>query len=673
MDLSTRIDEAGLTFRLKGKKLAKLGIETIGDLIYHIPFRYDDFSLTSPISALQEEEIITVKGEVVSAQNVYTRRRFNIQRVVIKDDTGEIECVWFNQSYVVKNLNVGDKLSVTGKVARSGAKKSIQIKDYEVVSNDMTYHTGRLVPIYPETHGLSSKWIRNRVKDILPKLALVDFLPEELKKRNNLLELKEALNVIHYPKNLDEASKARARLSFDELFLSQLGGALRKRDWNEGKKAIPLDVNKYQKQINKLIKSLPFELTSAQKRAVEEIFLDLGKEKPMNRLLQGDVGSGKTIVAATTMYLAHLNGFSSSIMAPTEILANQHYKTIKSLLSPFGVRVALFTSKEKSKGDFDIAIGTHALIGKNVNFKNLGLIIIDEQQKFGVEQRAILREKGSNPHFLTMTATPIPRTVLLTLYGDLDLSVLDEMPFGRKKIKTWLVPKEKRKAAYAWIEKMVKQKDKNGENQVFIICPFIEESESMTTVKAAVKEFEYLKTKVFANLKLGLIHGKIKAKEKEDTLAKFKDGEIDILVATPVVEVGIDIPSATIILIEAADRFGLAQLHQLRGRVGRSEKESYCLLFTESESERVVNRLKFMEKSHVGAELAELDLKLRGPGEVYGTLQHGASEFKIASFSDFSLIELAKDEALKYLDKLSSLPALQEKIKSTIIQRVSPD
>lgn len=672
MDLATRVEDAGLTFRLKSKKLSKLGIQTIGDLINHIPFRYDDFSLNSTVASLQEGDTATIKGQIKKINNIYTKRKFNLQKVTLQDKTGEIECVWFNQPYVTKNLDIKDKMSITGKVVRQGPKKSIQVKDYEVLSSETTYHTGRLVPIYPETAGLSSKWIRNRIRDVLSKTEIKDYLPQELIKRNKLLELSSALKNIHYPTDLEVAEKARTRLSFDELFLSQLAGAIRRREWNKERKANIFKVKKFNKEIEKIIDKLPFKLTQAQSRALKEISEDLERDRPMNRLLQGDVGSGKTIVAALAIYITYLNGFSSVIMAPTEILANQHFNTIKSLLSPLGINVKLFTGREKEKGDFNVAVGTHALISESINYKKLGLVVIDEQQRFGVKQRAILREKGNNPHFLTMTATPIPRTIVLTLYGDLELSVLDELPAGRKIIKTWLVPKEKREAAYRWIEKMINKKIKKEINQVFIVCPFIEESESITTVKAATKEFENLK-KNFPDLELGLIHGKIKPKEKNETLKRFKEGKIDILVATPVVEVGIDIPDATIIVIEGADRFGLAQLHQLRGRVGRSSKESYCLLFTESESERVKKRLQFMETNHMGAELAELDLKLRGPGEVFGTLQHGSSEFKVASFSDFPLIELAKHEAEIYINKLEALPALHEKVKSTIIQRVAPD
>ena len=390
----------------------------------------------------------------------------------------------------------------------------------------------------------------------------------------------------------------------------------------------------------------------------------------MNRLLEGDVGSGKTVVAAICVYLAYLNDRQVAFMAPTEILATQHYKTFNELLTPLGINIGFATgSNKKSLDNFDILVGTHAVIHKSISFKNLGLIIIDEQQRFGVEQRGILREKGDNPHVLTMTATPIPRTIALTLYGDLDLSILDEMPEGRLKVKTWLVPNIKRDGAYDWIKKQIKE----ANSQIFIICPFIEESESMGSVKAATKEFEYLKEDVFKENKVALLHGRLKSKEKEKILSEFKSKKFDILVATPVVEVGIDIPDADIILIEAAERFGLSQLHQLRGRVGRNKKQAYCLLFTESQTPQTIERLKAMEKTNIGAELAELDLKLRGPGEIYGTKQSGRSLLKIANFSDVKLLQTTKTEAKKYVNKLEKYPELKKKIDQINIKVVNPD
>jgi len=369
------------------------------------------------------------------------------------------------------------------------------------------------------------------------------------------------------------------------------------------------------------------------------------------------------------MLATYLNGYKSILMAPTEILANQHFETVSKLLSLHKIKVSLITGSKKPKEkDFDVLIGTHALLYKDYDLKNLGLVVVDEQQRFGVEQRSMIRKKGESPNFLTMTATPIPRTVALTLYGNLSLSYLDEMPKERKRVKTWLVPSQKREAAYMWIEKQIKQGD-----QAFIICPFIEQSESLTTVKAAAKEFDRLKKDVFPKLKLGLLHGKLKSKEKEEILKQFREKKIDILVATPVVEVGIDFPNATIMLIETSERFGLAQLHQLRGRVGRGEKQSYCLLFTDITSPAVVKRLKSLETLYNGAELAELDLRLRGPGQLFGTMQHGIAELKVASFSNLPLIEKTRKEAENIFSKLSKYPELNNKVKELNTQQVSPD
>ena len=407
-----------------------------------------------------------------------------------------------------------------------------------------------------------------------------------------------------------------------------------------------------------------------KKKAVEEILKDLQSKKPMNRLLEGDVGSGKTVVATIAMYIACLNGFQSVFMAPTEILSLQHFKTLNDLLVPFGIKVAMITSSlKKNLDNFDVLVGTHAVLSGRINFKKLGFIVIDEQQRFGVRQRSQLRDKGNSPHLLTMTATPIPRTVALTLYGDLDVTFLSEMPMGRKIVKTWLVPEEKRQNAYSWIEKELR----SNKAQAFIICPFVEESETFVSVKAATKEFERLKKHIFSNLKLELLHGKLKSKEKDKILDGFKKRKVDVIVATPVVEVGIDIPNATVMLIEASDRFGLSQLHQLRGRVGRSDKQSYCLLFTDSKNEKTLKRLKSMESIHVGAILAELDLKLRGPGEIYGTSQHGMPMLKIASFSDFSLIEKTKRQAENIFRDLKNYPELSKKIKSENLSNISPD
>lgn len=673
MDLQTPIREVSKSYKMYAGRLEKLGIRKLEDFLYHIPFRYEDYSIVSKISDLQSGETVTVKGEVTEIKNQYTRRFKTIQRAKVKDSSGTIDIIWFNQPFIPKSVNKGDFISVSGKVGENKVRILMQSPEYEVIDDleSKTIHTGRLVPVYPETKGISSKWIRRQTHTVFSnhKDKIIEHFPYSILEKAQLVGLNEAIEHIHFPNSLDDVLKGKNRLSFDELFFLHLAGLYRKKEWEKPSSYKPLIYSNFKKKLEVFTKKLPYSLTKAQEKAISEIIFDLTSPKPMNRLLQGDVGSGKTIVATTTMYLCFLNGFKSILMAPTEILAQQHFKTISDLLSPFGVKVELLTGSRKVKDDnFDILIGTHAVLYSKLDLKNLKLVVVDEQQRFGVTQRAQIRKKGEGVNFLTMTATPIPRTIALTLYGNLSLSYLDEMPKGRIRIRTWLVPPAKRESAYKWIEEQIK----NG-NQTFIICPFIEESESMQTVKAAKIEYERLTKEVFPNLKLGILHGKLTSKEKDDVLNKFKNKKLDILVSTPVVEVGIDIPNATIMMIEEAERFGLAQLHQLRGRVGRSSKQSYCLLFTSSKNEKTLSRVKAMETMHLGAELAELDLKLRGPGTLYGVMQHGALELKVASFSDFDLIEKTKKVALEIFPKIHKFPELYKKVQRIEKLEVSPD
>lgn len=668
MDLNTPVTEASRSYKMYARRLSKLGIFKLNDFLFHIPFRYDDYTLISKIGLLQLGETVTIKGSIGKIENNYTRRWKSLQKVKISDETGEIDVIWFNQPYIPKTIKTGDKISLSGRVDMYGGKKIMKSPDYEIIFSNETIHTGRLVPVYSETKGISSKWIRRQVFKILDEFKkFEDYIPAQLLKKNNLMDLSSAIHTIHFPSSYQDAERARKRLSFDEMLELHLSSLKRKKEWQK-KEVKPWKIRQFSKKLDNFVESLPFELTNAQKKAVEEILNDLSGNKSMNRLLEGDVGSGKTVVAAIATYVAYLNGFQTAFMAPTEILTQQHFKTLENLFLPLGVNVKLFSSQSKKNKEFDVAIGTHALIYKKVEFKNLGLVVIDEQQRFGVEQRARLRLKGKNPHLLTMTATPIPRTVALTMYGNLDLSVLDEMPKGRINIKTWLVPPSKRENAYKWIGNKIKKEN----DQVFIVCPFIEESENMITVKAAKKEFERLKREVFPDLKLGLLHGKLKSEEKERVLNEFKNKELDILVSTPVVEVGIDIAGATIMLIEEAERFGLAQLHQLRGRVGRGNKQSFCLLFTSSFNPLTLKRLKAMEEIYSGPKLAELDLTLRGPGQVYGTTQHGIPNLKVANFSDFELIQKTKREAEIIFNDLDKYPMLAAKINSNN-KKVSPD
>lgn len=678
MVLQTSVTELGLTYRLKKAALTRLGILTIEDLLFHIPFRYEDFTNTLPINKLIIGETAVVRGKVLDIKNEFTKRRFVLQKAIVEDQTGRLTVTWFNQTYLTRIIHAGDEIGLVGKLEFFGKKPTFSVKEYEVLSQSNGLHTTGLVPVYSETKGLSSKWLRNRIFDLLTnnRELITDYLPEKKIDSLRYPSLYKALYACHFPKNYEEATLARNRLAFDELFLAQLAAIKRRDEWNRKNKGIPFEINSYDQKINKFIESLPFKLTDGQINAIAEIKEDLGKDIPMNRLLEGDVGSGKTVVAAISMYIAHLNDYQSVLMAPTEILANQHYKTLKELFDPLGIKVILITSSSKqnvrsSDSKPDVTIGTHAVIQKSVNFDNLGLVVIDEQQRFGVEQRALLRDKGKNPHFLTMTATPIPRTILLAAYKDLDLSLLKEVPSNRKTVKTWLVPLEKRENAYKWIEKQIK--DSGFKDQAFIVCPFIEESESMDTVKAATTEFERLRKGSLKNLKLGLLHGKLKSKEKDKILNDFKEKKFQVLVSTPVVEVGIDIPDATIMVIEASDRFGLSQLHQLRGRVGRGDKQSYCLLFTESMDEIVTKRLKYMEKAASGFELAELDLKLRGGGDLFGTAQHGFKGFKVANFSDTNLVEKAKSVAEDMYPNINNEKELLSKVESVSLKLIHPD
>lgn len=631
------------------KRLLKLEIKTIDDLLHHIPRRFLDFSKTSKIKNLQIGEIATVTGVVTAFVNQYTKSGRMIQIVNIEDDSGTLSAVWFNQPFLRSSFKKGSTVAFGGTLGWFGRNKAFMAPEYEgIKEGTKQVHTGGLIPIYPETAGVSSKWLRRKVSDALDRYLneFAEYLPKEVIAKNNLEDYKEAIRKVHTPKSLEEYETAKRRLSFNEFFFLILQNIKRKRRWQKNKVSNKLRVDN--KALKEFIDSLPFKLTESQSVSIKEILSDLEKDLPMNRILEGDVGSGKTVVAAIGAFISFLNGFQTVIMAPTQILAAQHAKTLEEIFKNYKVRISLVTAahKKNNLGKADIFIGTHALLSKGLNLDNVAFIVIDEQHRFGVTQREALvkkTKKGSvAPHVLTMTATPIPRTVALTFFGDVDISVLKESPKGRKKITTWVVPPKKRDAGYQWVHKKIKDE----KTQAFVVCPLIDESEkeTMLEVKAATKEFDNLK-KLFPDLKIGLIHGKLKATEKDKIIENFKEGKVDILVATPVIEVGIDIPNATIMVIEAADRFGLAQLHQLRGRVGRGEVKSYCLLLTESKSETSNKRLSYMEKSYSGFELAEADFKLRGPGEIFGTNQSGFPTLKIATWDQMDLLKSAKEAA----------------------------
>lgn len=651
-------------------KFDKLGVKTIRDLLYFFPHRHLDYSQRKSISQLAEGEEQTIMANVWQAQQTMLGGRRSTEAIV-GDETGNVRVVWFNNPYLAKKLMVNTRVVLSGRVSLFKGRYVFESPEWEFVEAEDLIHTGRLVPLYPLTQGLRPRQVRKLMKDVIDQWTwqVEDFLPVELKERCSLLELPEAIIQAHYPEDEAVKAQARLRLAFDELFLLQLGVLNKKRDWQESQPGSPFSIKV--PVLDAFINSLPFKLTSAQHRALRELLADLEKPQAMSRLLQGEVGSGKTVVATAALLMAVANGYQGAFMAPTEILAEQHFTTINQLLSRVGhqeagedylrsysgllsrsVSVALLIGdvnqvrKRKLQqrileGDVDIVIGTHALIQKGVEFHRLGLAVVDEQHRFGVTQRSALRQKGFSPHMLVMTATPIPRTLALTLYGDLDLSVIDQLPPGRQAVKTkWLKPGQ-RDSAYAFVRRQIA----NG-RQAFIICPFVEESETIQA-KAAIIEYEHLSQEVFPDLRLGLLHGRMSAVEKDKVMRRFRSGELDILVSTPVVEVGIDVPNTTVMLVESADRFGLSQLHQFRGRVGRGREQSYCMLLAENPSEISRMRLDIIEKVQNGFALAEEDLKLRGPGEFFGTRQSGLPDLRMARLSDVALLELARSEAIR--------------------------
>lgn len=655
------------------RKLAKMGIGTIDQLAYHFPSRYLDFSKTSPINRIRAGETVTVRGQIISFRNHLTRAGHHLQQALISDRTGQLNLTWFNQPYLAQIFKPGREFCFAGEVSFFAGRKSMTTPEYEAVQKKI--HTGRLVPVYPETAGLSSKWLRARLDQLIKKqkIRLTEFLPAQLTKAEDLPEINEALEQVHFPENSARLNQARQRFAFEELFLIQLQAEIQKAQWHQKKAVLACRVRP--NLLALFQKNLPFKLTQDQLKAIKEIFNDLGRSDPMNRLLQGDVGSGKTVVAAAASLAVIKSGYQAALMAPTEILAQQHAQSLTELLKPWQTKIKLITGTTKlSKTKADLIIGTHALLFKKANFDQLGLVIIDEQHRFGVAQRTQLLERGTRqhraPHLLSLTATPIPRTMALTLYGDLDVSFINELPPGRLPVKTWLVPETKRTSAYEWLRRQL-----YAGQQSFLICPLIEDSltETLTTVKSATTEFEQLQKKDFGQFKLGLIHGRLKPNQKNEVLDRFRQKEIDLLVATPVVEVGIDIPNATVIVIEAADRFGLAQLHQLRGRVGRGDKQAYCLLFSQNNNPKTIKRLKVLEKNHLGNKLAEADLKMRGPGEVFGLRQHGFTQLKIASLSETELVQKTRDWAKRIYPQLTHFPSLQARIKKATIKTVKPN
>lgn len=676
------------------RKLERLGIKTVKDLLFHFPFRYEDYSDKVTVSQILPGKTVTIEGTVNAIKTTRTwKRKMYVTESLVSDETGTVRAVWFNQPFITDSLKKGRQIRLSGKITESAQGSYFSNPSWELSSRDLT-NTGCLVPVYPETEGITSRWIRWQMQNIFKyNLALPDPVPEDLLKKLHLPSLSKALRQIHFPKSQKEYQLAQKRFAFEEMLLIQIKSLQVRASWKK-ETAVPIPFE--EDLIKEFVHALPFTLTNAQRKASYEILRDLEKPRPMNRLLNGDVGSGKTIVAAIACLQTMQAGFQAAIMAPTEILARQHFEKIAGLLAPYSLNVALLTNaykeihprtnfrqdtisskdnflsgklpstltasskvgagvnremllKKIKKDEARLIIGTHALIQKDIRFHNLALVIVDEQHRFGIAQRAYLQQEARDindglrnkiPHFLTMTATPIPRTLALAFFGNLDLSVLDEMPKSRKKIITEIVSPREREKIYEFMRKEMQ----NGQ-QCFVILPLVEESEVLKDLKSSIKEHERLSKEIFPDMKVGLLHGRMKSEEKEKTMLAFKEKKIDILVSTSVVEVGIDIPNATVMVIEDADRFGLSQLHQFRGRVGRGEHQSYCFLFASANASEKNKRLQALSKNHDGFKIAEKDLELRGPGELFGLRQSGLPDIAMENLTNIKLIQIAKEEA----------------------------
>jgi ATP-dependent DNA helicase RecG len=723
LTLDTPIDQLPGVGKVTAQSFRRLGVKTVEDMLYHFPHRYDDYTSQKQIADLQVGEVETVIATVTDVRTFGMKSGGQALEVLVSDTSGDLKAVFFRQPWLARQFTVGAKVVLSGKISMDAYKGLRQVTgpDWEPYSDDELIHTGRLVPVHPLTKGLYERNARTIIKRVIDRAApmVQDYLPAVVRERANLMLLGQALSQMHFPADKDQLERARRRLGFDEFLFIQLGVLQRKLLW-QGERGYPME---FKKQVHEdFLSKLPFDLTSAQVRALEELFDDMRRPTPMARLLQGDVGSGKTAVAAAAAVQTVANGFQAAIMAPTEILAEQHYKGLKALLGKVrvprgpgvggqgteedepisgprplapgpldwkanadpeqlarleeikqllgmtpdddldgaGVRVALLTgslgAKDRRKvlegianGDIDLVVGTHALITESVQYAQLGLVVVDEQHRFGVEQRQRLKDKGFNPHMLVMTATPIPRTLTLTIYGDLDTSVLDELPPGRQEIKTrWIVSAERDKA-YKHLRREV-----GRGRQAFVVCPLVDESEKVD-LPSAEEMYAKLQSETFPDLRVALIHGKMLPREKDEIMVAFRNHEYDILVATAVIEVGIDVPNATTMLIEGAERFGLAQLHQFRGRVGRGIHQSYCILVSDKENEVTKQRLEAMEQTRDGFKLAEIDLQLRGPGEFFGTRQSGTPDLKVAQLADTRLLHAANLEAQKILADDSKL------------------
>jgi len=667
----------------QAQTLDKLGLHTLGDMLYYFPRRYDDYSQLKPIHRLFYGDEVTVIGTVQTVTSRPVRGGVSsITEAIINDGTGSLRLTWFNQPWIANRLQGGDSISVSGKIDQYLGRLVMNSPDWEPVEVE-NLHTNRIVPIYPLTANIAQKWLRARMKDVISYWAprLTDHLPASIRSAAELPDLNTALLQVHFPDNQESLRDARQRLAFDEIFFLQMGVLRQKRDWQAAAARVFEAPDDW---LEARLHALPFALTNAQGRAVADIRKDLASGKPMNRLLQGDVGSGKTVVAALAAAIVTDSGAPSTrtsqaaVMAPTSILAEQHFRNLSQLLTGEGrlqvesVRLLLGDTPESEKeairagladGSIKVVIGTHALIEEPVTFADLQLTVIDEQHRFGVEQRAALRSKAANPHLLVMTATPIPRSLALTVYGDLDLSVMDEMPPGRQQIETHVLTPRERERAYSLIRSQVAEG-----HQAFVIYPLIEESEK-SDMLAATAEQTRLQQEVFPNLKVGLLHGRLRPDEKDGVMLHFRDGEFHVLVSTTVVEVGVDIPNATVMLIEGADRFGLAQLHQLRGRVGRGAAQSYCLLIPSHDDAVENERLAAMAETNDGFVLAERDLQQRGPGEFLGTRQSGYTGLRMASLTDVHMIEKARFQAQALFERDADLQMPENQLLAEALGR----
>ena len=660
-------------------KFAKLGVKTIEGLLRLYPTRHIDFSIVRPINELRDGIDQTVKGSVFSVKETQLGRRMRGAEMVLSDHTGTVRAIWFNQPWMARQFRSGQTVTLAGRPTVHRGHLVFESPEYETEGEEGSVHTGRLVPVYPLTAGLAARSVRRATSEALERFGghFRETLPEDVRQHAQLLPAVKALRQIHYPDSAEAFEAARRRFAFEELFEIQVAVLMRRKQWRAGPSAPVLSLPDEVRQ--GWAGALPFPLTGAQQRSIGQVLDDLKRSAPMARLLQGDVGSGKTVVAATGLIAAVASGYQGAIMAPTELLAEQHFRTlcrlftgeddpvfggrttpewfggrplrVELLVGSMGAKAKREVQQEIERGAIDIAVGTHALIQEDVSFRQLGLAVVDEQHRFGVVQRSELRKKGASPHLLVMSATPIPRTLALTLYGELDVSVLDEMPPGRIPIKTvWAKPHE-RAEAYQFLRGQVEQG-----RQAFIICPLVEGADVLQ-VRSATEEFERLSREIYPDLTLDLVHGRMPAKEREAAMRRFRDGGSQVLVATSVIEVGIDIANAAVMMIEGADRFGLSQLHQFRGRVGRGAHASYCLLLSDEPSPDAETRMKLMEETNDGFKLAEEDLKLRGPGDYFGVRQSGEPELRAARLGDTPLLDLARGEAEALLERDAGLTA----------------